>query len=267
MKATSKALGFLIVMLLVFSSLTLISLTPVRAQSTSAPGVPQFTLKLVGPPIVVSTTYSLDPNTGEIIANIGYTYPYSQLEIIVTNQAASATYGLPCLDVQFKDHNATGGWQDFYAEAAYDAAHDGPFSWINAQFTDPTPYPCEEAGTNYTIIGIGGEFQGFIGSTIDIQVRAFWSLSNPSPWSATQTITIPANTPLSSTATSTSPTGTPTSPAPAATSTPNSAQTATDKASSASFYEVTSAAALVAIAFLLIVIIGLLVYIRKQKIA
>jgi len=253
-------------MLLVFSSLTLVSLTPVRAQLTPAPEVPQFTLKLVGPSTVVDTTYSLDPNTGEIIANIGYTNPYSQLEIIVTNQAPSATYGQPCLDVQFKQHNATGGWEDFYAEAAYDAAHNGPFSWINAQFTDPTPYPCEEAGANYTIIGIGGEFQGFIGSTIDIQVRSFWSLSNPSAWSATQTITIPSNTPLSPTTMLTSPTATPTSPT-AASSTPNSAQRATGKASSASFYEVTSAAALVAIALLLIVIIGLLIYIRKQKIA
>jgi len=264
MEATSKAQGFFIVMLLVFSSLTLVSLTPVRAQLTPAPEVPQFTLKLVGPSTVVDTTYSLDPNTGEIIANIGYTNPYSQLEIIVTNQAPSATYGLPCLDVQFKQHNAIGGWEDFYAEAAYDTTHDGPFSWINAQFTDPTPYPCEEAGANNTIIGIGGEFQGFIGSTIDIQVRSFWSLSNPSAWSATQTITIPSNTPLSPTTMLTSPTATPTSPT-AASSTPNSAQRATGKASSASFYEVTSVAALVAVALLLIVIIGLLIYIRNKK--
>ena len=42
-----------------------------RVQAASGipkPSVPEFTLELVGPPFHVNTTYSLDPNTGQIVA-------------------------------------------------------------------------------------------------------------------------------------------------------------------------------------------------------
>jgi hypothetical protein len=74
----SKSFSLLLIVLLVASSLILAK--PAFAQtptptpsSTPTPSVPVFTVQPVGPPIIVNTTYYLDPNTGKIVAQIGYT--------------------------------------------------------------------------------------------------------------------------------------------------------------------------------------------------
>ena len=63
---------------MLFALLVLFSIFIVEiafAQSVPKPSVPEFTLELVGPPYYQNTTYSLDPNTGQVVAEIGYTNP------------------------------------------------------------------------------------------------------------------------------------------------------------------------------------------------
>jgi hypothetical protein len=221
------------------------------------PSVPEFTLKLVGPPYLLNTTYSLDPNTGQIVAKIGYTNPYSALEINVKNQPFvkpfEGGYGNLYYNVRIKDHNATDNWVEAY----------------NANYF----FPQQSNGSAYSDVGGSIEDYSFVGSLagrqVDIQVEAMLGgIFRESPafasgyefrgatsvWSNTQTIGIPANTPLSPTP--------PSSSSPTLTSTPTPVSSAPDS----SLLLITTIA-LVVIAFLMVVIIFLLLYIRKRRIA
>jgi hypothetical protein len=186
--------------LLFFTVLTASSLVMVEtafAESTLKPSVPEFTLELVGPTYYVNTTYSLDPNTGHIIANIGYTNPYSALKINVKNQAFDSSYGNLYYNVRVKNHSATDNWVEAYQAWNF--------------------YPQQSNDSDYTNVGFSIEGYNFVGTLagcqVDIQVEAmlgrigrvstpiggYGFIGETSGWSETQTISIPANTPLSST--------------------------------------------------------------------
>jgi hypothetical protein len=210
----SKRAALLLIITLTASSL--ITIESAFAQQIPKPSVPEFTLKLVGPPYYVNTTYSLDPSTGQIVANIGYTNPYSALEINVKNQpftpftdGSGNTYSF-YYNVRLKNHNSD-DWVEAYHAWNY--------------------YPTQSTDSDYTNVGFSIEGQMGIGvlagTQTDIQVEAMIgyvhrapnpNYTNPldmfpyvftgetSGWSETQTISIPANTPLSPTPTpSTSP--------------------------------------------------------------
>jgi hypothetical protein len=230
---------------------------PACAQSIPTPSVPTFTLKLVGPPYVMNTTYSLDPNTGQIVAKIGYTNPYSGLAIDVKNQNFDGgfTYANLYYNVRVKDHNATDNWVNAYEGWNY--------------------YPQQSNSSDYTDVGFsieGANFVGTIaGSQVDIQVEAMYGYYGrtstafggqgfvnltTSDWSNTQTISIPANTPLSTTSTP---------PSSTSTLTPTPTLTSVSSTSYASLLLITTIA-LVVIAFLLAIIISLILYMRKRRI-
>ena len=176
------------------------------AQSIIKPSAPEFTLELVGPPYYIPTSYSLDSSTGQIVAKIGYTNPYSSLSINVKNQPFDSSYWNLYYNVRFKDHNSIDSWVEAYHASA--------------------PYPQQSTSSDYTDVGFSIEGQNMgirvlAGAEIDIQVEAMIGsvhravMGNTAPWvftgetsgwSETQTINIPANTPLSSSNTpSTSP--------------------------------------------------------------
>ena len=169
------------------------------------PSIPEFTLELVGPSYYEPTTYSLDSSTGEIVAQIGYRNEYSALLINVTCQSftpftdsSGNNIGF-YYNVRFKDHTSTGSWDEVYHAWNY--------------------FPRQSTGSDFTNVGfsIEGENMGvrvLAGTQIDIQVEAMigyvhrdasiafvpWVFSGElSGWSETQTISVPANTPLSST--------------------------------------------------------------------
>ena len=70
MGSSGKSFALTLVLIMAISSLSLMIIKPAFAQ-TFTPSVPQFTVQLVGPPAIVNTTYSLDQNTGKIVAQIG----------------------------------------------------------------------------------------------------------------------------------------------------------------------------------------------------
>ena len=203
MGSLRKSFSLLVLLICVVSSLIMVK--PTFAQSIPTPSVPEFTLKLVGPPYLLNTTYSLDPNTGQIVANIGYTNPYSALEINVKNQPFvkpfEGGYGNLYYNVRIKDHNATDNWVEAYNPNYF--------------------FPTQSNDSDYTNVGGSIEDYNFVGSLIgrqiDIQVEAMLggifrkSLAfgsgyefrgATSGWSNTQTISIPPNTPLTTPTTS-----------------------------------------------------------------
>jgi hypothetical protein len=215
------------------------------------PSVPEFTIQPVGPPTLVNTTYSLDQNTGQIVAQIGYTNEYSAVNITIKNQPYNSASGFLYLhyNIRIKDHNEADNWTDLY----------------NA---DEENYPTQSTDSDYTTISIPIPTIP-AGTQTDIQVEAMIGYyethfnGNPSPqtqistlvgetsgWSDMQTVTIPANTPLSTT------------PAPS-----SSTSTLTPTPTAKSSLLLITTVALVVIAFLLAIIIFLVLYMRKRRIA
>jgi len=256
MSSASKTFALILTLTIAVSSLSLIIIKPSYAQTTTTtpsptpfptPSVPEFTLQLAGPPYTVPTTYSLNQSTGQIVAQIGYTNEYSNIVLTVKNQPYASYY-----NVQIKT-NQIDNWMDLYT--------------VEGGGT----YPGQSTDSNYTNISISIEEVGLAGTQTDIQVQAMYGYiynANPysiyanytfygttSAWSPTQTVTIPANVPLSPT------------PAPSSSTsplTPTETPTSTAESSSppTSFWQITST---IVIAILLAVIIALLLLMRKRN--
>ncbi len=264
--------SFTIGLILILTASSLIMAKPAFAQtSIPTPTVPQFTVELVGPSYTSPTIYYLNQSSGQVAAQLGYTMGYSNAVVTIKNQPFTSYFNASVgkeisfyYNIQIKAHNETDDWIDLYNPANY--------------------YPQPSADSDYTNISIPVEtYQvGSItiptGTQTDIQVEAmigyiytsFNVLAHPpgavlsdgtvyafvgetSSWSATQTVTVPANIPLSST------------PAPSSSTsrlTPTPASVSS--ASYASLLLITTMTVVV-IAVLLAIIIALLVYIRKRK--
>ena len=190
----SRSIVLLLITVLVLSSLVMVE--TVFAQSIPKPSVPEFTLELIGPPFFKNTTYSLDPSTGQVVAEIGYTNPYSVLKIDVKNQPFDSSYGNLYYNVRVKNHSVTDDWVEVYQAWNF--------------------YPQQSNYSDYTNVGFSIEGYSsrvaLAGCQVDIQVEAmlgtigrvstsppiggYGFIGETSGWSETQTISIPANTPL-----------------------------------------------------------------------
>lgn len=244
MGRTSKSLALILILIMAMSSLNLLMIKPAYAQSIPTPSVPEFTLKPIGPPYVENTTYSLDPNTGQIVAIIGYTNPYSLVEIIIKNQpfipyndSQGNTISM-FYNVQVAVHNQTDSWISLYEPDSGSLAPSTPDSdytnislWLN---NGPLP-----VGTTHIDVQVEA-FIGYVHKANGGYLAGWVFTGDTSDWSNTQTITVPANTPQL---------------------TPTPTLTSVDNALNSSLLLI----ALVVIAFLLAIIIFLLFYMRKRK--
>ena len=143
----SKIFASILILIMVISGASFLIVKPTRAQTSAptpavplpTPSVPQFTVKFVGPPYIVNTTYSLDPNTGKIVANYGYSIEYGTLEIIIKNQPFTPVT-IPGFsenlyyNVESKPHSSN-DWTDWFH------ATDG--------------YPTQNSSSGYTILSYG----------------------------------------------------------------------------------------------------------------
>ena len=269
MGSSNKTFALILTLTIAISSLSLITIKPSYAQDATpapsptplpTPSVPEFTGQLVGPSVDVPTTYSLNQSSGQIVAQIGYTNEYSALNITIKNQPfthyLSDYYGniiQLMYNVRIKPHNGD-NWVEVYSP--YNA------------------YPIQ-SNSDYTTISISIEGQmdsplgAIAGTKSDIQVEALigyihvvvigfstpWVFNGTeSSWSNTQTLSIPANIPLS--------------PTPAPSSSPlTSTETATSTAASSSLISFLLLISTIVIAILLAVIIVLLLLTRKRKTA
>jgi hypothetical protein len=270
MGSASKTFALMLILMSAISCVGLLTIKHVYAQSTPTASVPQFTVHLVGPTIIVNTTYYLDPNTGQIKPNIGYTNPYSYIVASIKNQPFTAftdsqgnTIQL-YYNVRVKNTNQTDNWIVLLSGAG--------------SFTLPTTQ--QSTNSEYTNISIPIQYESndgvysieigrsLAGTQLDIQVEAmlgyiyfgsvdvFYNITTTN-WSNSQTISVPANVPLSPT------------PAPSSTTSPlTPTETPTSTAASGSlisFLLITNTVSLIIIAFLLAVIIALLLYMRKRN--
>jgi hypothetical protein len=261
---TSKTLALILILMMAILCARLLTVKPAYAQSTPTPSVPQFTLQLVGPPVRVNTTYSLDTNTGQIVAKIGYTNEYSAVNITIKNQffsdLGSNTF---YYNVRIKPHNSADNWTVLWTLP-------GSESFPRQSNSEYTIIPLGIDGPVYTEYFVYPEIP--VGTEIDIQVEAMIGVIAPtgfsplygpygaafsgetSAWSSTQTVTVPENIPLSPT------------PAPSSSTSPlTPTETPTSTTASSSLISFLLIASTIVIAFLLAVIVALLLYIRKQN--
>jgi hypothetical protein len=204
-----RTVALLVVLVLATSSL--ITVESVSAQPVPIPSVPQFTLEPVGPSFDIPPTYTFNASTGMFDTNNGHHIQYSSVKIIIKNQPFS---------------NPSDGNNFFYNVRI--RPHDYPDNYWHELFSAGSDgFPIQTL-SNYTIIPLpvdGTQVLGVTiptGATTDIQVEAmighigrnntypypYVFFGETSGWSNTQTITIPANVPMSSASPSPSPTPT-----------------------------------------------------------
>jgi hypothetical protein len=267
-----KSKGFSLLLVIVLAVSSLIMIEPATAQTPTAspvpiptPSVPTFTVQLVGPPYIKPTTFQLDQNTGQIVANIGYSNEFSAVELTIKNQPLVFDYSNVHLigafgfyyNIQIKPHSSSGDWTDIYH--AWDYGYGVP---SNSEYTT----------LSFSIEGQMG-VGVLAGTQIDIQVQAMIGSigrdagSIPAPWvfrgqtsawSNAQTINIPANTPLS--ANSPSPTSS-SNPAITPTSTP----TATNSTGNPISVPLNTLIAVVVVFLAIIVALSLLLFRKHRK--
>jgi hypothetical protein len=190
------SIGKSFALILIMAISCLIMVESAFAQSIPKPSVPEFTVHLVGPSFTRNTTYSLDSNTGLIVADIGYTNKYSYVILTIENQLFNPSFGSLYYNVQIKNQNT-------------------PYkNWTVVTYDNPNPK--QTTDTDFTNISLRIEGQwglhSLAGTQTDIQVQAMlgnfnyenglftggWVFNGAtSAWSSTQTISIPANIPLS----------------------------------------------------------------------
>jgi hypothetical protein len=204
-----------LLVVLVLATSNLVTVESVSAQSVPVPAVPQFTLEPVGSFFDIPPTYTFNASTGMFDSNDGYHVQYSSVKIVIKNQPFSDQSNGDKLyyNVRIRPRD----YPDSYWLELFSAGNEG--------------FPIQSL-SNYTIIPLSVEGAQVLGVTIptgattDIQVEAmighigrnntlipypypYVFFGETSGWSNTQTITLPANVPLSSASPSPSPTPTP----------------------------------------------------------
>jgi hypothetical protein len=86
MDRLSKGFALFFILIMAVSSLSLMIVKPVSAQSIPKPFVPEFTVKLVDNSYDVPASQSFDPYTGQQIINQGYHVENKCIEVKIGNQ-------------------------------------------------------------------------------------------------------------------------------------------------------------------------------------
>jgi hypothetical protein len=194
--AFKKSFSVLLVVLLV-SSLAIVCLSGAQAQTISKPSVPQFTMSFEGPSFLRNTTYQLDPNSGQVVADLGFTNQYTSIVLTIKNQPFDSSNGKLYYGIQIKNQNTGNQWKN--------VTYDGP-------------YPEQTPDSNNTILRLNIQSQwslpSIAGLKTDIRIQAMlgnfyyghvnilggWLFSGQvSDWSGAQTAEVPANVQLTPT--------------------------------------------------------------------
>ena len=176
------------------------------------PSVPEFAVTPIGPSFDIPPVYSLDRDTGEIvIAENGYHVEYSAVVITIKNQPFSPSFSTEGRQISFfyynvriKDHNQSDSyWKELYR------VDEGFLSPSKSNYTN-IPMPVEGVQNVGIVIPTGTQtdiqVEAMIGSigrqlnpnaTSQIDMYPYVFTGETSGWSNTQTVTLPANTPLS----------------------------------------------------------------------
>jgi hypothetical protein len=270
--ASMSCLGrvFSILLIAVLAVSSLLSIESAFAQTPTPspvpipkPSVPEYTIQLIGPEYVNPTTYYLDQNTGQIVADIGYTNKYSAVLVTIKNQPLVFDYSNVHLigafgfyyNIQIKQHSSSSNWINIYhADNGYGVPSNSEYT--NLSFSIEGQMGVGDlAGTQIDIhvqamIGeIGRQYNPNATNMLDMYPYTFQG--ETSDWSPTQTVSIPANVPLTSDST----------PHPSSTL-PNMGPTSPPVYV---FADLAVDLALLAIAILVVIVVSLLLYVRHLK--
>ena len=277
MASTSKSFSLLLIVLLAASSLIMakpaFAQTPTPTPSPITLPLPEFTVTLTNASYYSPTTYYTDPQTGANITVAGTFVNLENLTFTFQNQPDVTFYAIQWTTPYMTSWNFIYGHYDGRGmNATLELSLGSTTTWALSGTCGTFLLYGENSNQSTVVNGytfanseINLNFES--GATVEFQAQAIYGIAHyadPYPyfdeeqyyingevsdWSRNQTVTIPANTPLS-------PTPAPSSP----TSTPMSVSSALNS----SLLLITTTAVVV-IAFLLAVIIFLLLYMRKRK--
>jgi len=204
MSCLSKYLASILILTIAISSLTLMVIKQVNAQSTPAVSVPEFSVKFVDSSYTTPANTSIDPFTGKTVTTPAQSINNQTIEVSIKNQT------IP---------NGT----DLYYQVRMKGHHSEQWTIISLAPANPRS---EFTILTYAINGNDApdQFTSHLsqiapGGTADFQVRAQLMEYNTLPdsqsvpvsaaisasdWSSTQTITIPATSMASPTSQSSS---------------------------------------------------------------
>ena len=192
-----KATFSLLLTAVMLCSLALSCFSITQAQSIPKPSVPQFTVGFEGPSFLSNTTYQLDPNSGQVVANLGFTNQYTSIVLTIKNQPFDSSNGKLYYGIQVKNQNTGNQWQN--------VTYDGPY-----------PEQTSDSDTTILRLNIQGQWSlsSIADSKTDIRVQAMlgnfyyghvnilggWMFSGQvSDWSGAQTAEVPADVQLTPT--------------------------------------------------------------------
>jgi hypothetical protein len=210
---TVKSLAFLLALLIALSSLTMLTVKPVTAQSIPKPSVPEFVVILADHSYEVpatTPTYTIDPFTGEqkqvSSGYASYHVENKSIEFTIKNQPftpyndSDGHYIGLYYNFRYKGHYGTSWWYDPFTP-------DGKSSKTYGGWDMTYLIPYTPSNSDYTIVsmpldGLYGEvdFQvqaqiGYIQAEGNAFAARVWGIhynftGQSSEWSTTQTISL-----------------------------------------------------------------------------
>ncbi len=204
MNRTSKGFAVFIILIMAISSLSLIMVEPVSAQTIPKPSVPQFSIQVVDYSYDVPTKYSTDSYTGKQTTIPGYHVDDIRVEGKIKNQHFTP-YIIPNPN-STSNHDANLNI-DFYYNIRYKGHFGSESEWMKLVGTRDVDFLIQNYDSEYTNFTVAGYDARMFeeGAAIDFQVKAFigfetWGFVGTFPyrilngeesgWSNTQTLTI-----------------------------------------------------------------------------
>jgi hypothetical protein len=168
MGTKSKSFALILIFITAFSSLSLLMLKPVSAQSIPKPSVPEFTLQFVGS-------------------------PYNALVVTVKNQPYDSAFGTMYYNLRLKNHNAGNDGWIYPLDRLFYSYHTYPEQSTDSEYTNISI----TVQSNFLLLGIQNDIEieamlGTIGRDAHYNPAPYVFNGQTSDWSNPQTITLPA---------------------------------------------------------------------------
>ena len=106
----NRTIALIVIGIIAISCLSLLSVKPAAAQSTSIAPVPQFTVSFVGNTYYVQTKVTTDPYTGANVTQTGYYVTDGSIRVQIKNQPLRGIDGNVYLNIRYKGHFQNDSW-------------------------------------------------------------------------------------------------------------------------------------------------------------
>ena len=188
----SKSFVLILILIMAILTLSLLTIEPACAQSIPMPSVPQFTVKLINETYSVTTTNPYtEVNTTQRIDN-------ASIEITIENQPFSPYWDTSVgsnitlfYNIRLKGHFAENWTYPYSPENGYPTQSTSEDTILSM----PANYPTG-GQVDFQVQAMIGYLQST--PSLSLPLGGYSFMGQTSDWSNTQTITVPASIPLSS---------------------------------------------------------------------